>query len=82
MKKSTDDTYVRAVRYIARKEDFEKAITDLVNLNVLVVYPDGEIAPTKLIGFIQSVSRSCSSVNTFHITTSETKFGTIEIILN
>lgn len=81
MKKLTDGTYVRAVRYIARKEDFEKAITDLVYLNVLAVYPNGEVEPTRLTGLIQSVSKSCS-VNAFDITTSETGFGTIEIVLN
>jgi hypothetical protein len=82
MKFPTDGTYVRAVRYVARKEDFEKAITDLVHLSVLAVYPNGEVEPTRLTGFIQSVSKSCKGIATFHITTSETKFGTIEIVIN
>jgi hypothetical protein len=80
MKKLSDGTYVRAVRYIARKEDFQRAVTCDMFLPVLVVYPDASVEHTKLSNFIVSV-RKGDGIDSFHITTSETKFGTIEVVL-
>lgn len=53
MKKNSSGEYQRAKSYIARKDDFEKAITDQGHLRVIAVYPDGQTAFTQLAGYIK-----------------------------
>lgn len=60
---------VIALKYIARKEKFQQAITDQGSLEVLAVYDDGKIVNTYLVNFITSV-RLDSSDSFFWITTS------------
>lgn len=49
----TTDEWTRAVSYIARKEDFQKAITDQGHLRVIAIYPDGQTEFTQLLGYIK-----------------------------
>lgn len=49
----TTGEWTRAMSYIARKEDFQKAITDQGHLSVIAVYSDGQSEFTQLLGYIK-----------------------------
>ncbi len=58
----TTGEWTRAVSYIARKEDFQKAITDQGRLRVIAVYQDGQTEFTQLLGYIKEtcLTDSCN----------------------
>jgi hypothetical protein len=59
----------RAKSYIARSEDFAKAITDCGALRVIAVMPDASVHVTQLSGYITDVVRHGASflVKTSHM---------------
>lgn len=62
---------MKAAFYIARKEDFQKAIVEPNELNVIAIYPDAKILFTKLSGYI--VESVFQGANHFDVKTSEMK---------
>lgn len=73
MNKNANGEYQRAKRYIARKEDFQKAITDQGNLRVIAIYPDGQTEFTQLLGYITETRLTLGY--TWEVKTSEMKPG-------
>lgn len=73
MNKNANGEYQRAKSYIARKEDFQKAITDQGNLRVIAIYPDGQTGFTQLLGYITETR--LTSGYTWEVKTSEMKPG-------
>lgn len=65
MNKNANGDYQRAIQYIARTEDFQKAVTNQGHLRVIAVYPDGQCEFTQLSGYITEtrlVNASCFEV--------------------
>lgn len=48
---------MKPTSYIAKKEDFQKAVTDLGHLRVIAVYPDDKTTFDTLPGYIVRVTR-------------------------
>lgn len=72
--------YKKAIKYIARKEEFQNAITNQGYLRVIAVYPDGETNSTRIAGYIKSVDLK-DEPDTFHVTIYGTNSPSFELII-